>query len=52
MSEYITVFIVLTFIVVAWFAMFISENGIVEGVKAAIFIPTMIVVVLSVVVWI
>ena len=52
MSESITVFVVLTLIVVGWFALCIDAQGVKEGLKMAVLFPIMIVVILSAFGWV
>ena len=52
MSEYITVFVILALIIVGWLALCIDAQGVKEGLKMAIGLPIMIVVVLSAFIWV
>jgi len=52
MIELITVFTVITLIILGWIALCIDARGMKEGVKMAIGLPIMIVVLISVLMWI
>jgi len=52
MIELITVFTVITLIILGWIALCIDARGMKEGVKMAIGLPIMIVVLISAIVWI
>jgi len=52
MSELITVIVILSLVVSAWFALFIDQHGVKEGVKLAVFVPAILITVLSVVIWV
>ena len=52
MSELITVCIVITLVVAGWLAMCIEMQGVKEGVKIAIIIPVLFIVIISMAVYI
>jgi len=52
MAEYITVFTLIFILVSGWIALCINHGGVKEGIKIAVFVPTVIIVIVGIFVWV